>query len=137
MVMVAGLAFASCSDDDDEKTTGNVDYSAVISGSWWTEIDDEESCELIIDFRGQGNIYFTDLINQDEGVTAKGTYTLSGNLIFATYSNVSVYTESGSSTFNGFTDGKKKTMTYTIISCNDGIMVLQTSDGKTLKFEKM
>ncbi len=136
MMAVAGLAFTSCSEDDDEEATENVDYSTVISGSWYVDIDDEESCELIIDFKGQGNIYFTDLINQDEGVTAKGTYTLSGNQIFAIYNDVSVYTERGSSTFNGFTDGKKKTMTYTIVSCNDRKMVLKTSDGNTLNFEK-
>lgn len=121
---------------DDGEITPSEDYSSIISGRWNVDIDGEESCELIIDFQGKGKIFFSDLINQDEGVTAKGTYTLSGNKITAVYNNVSVYTESGSTTFSGFTDGVTKTVTYTIVSCNEVKMVLKDSNGKTLNYKK-
>lgn len=39
-------------------------------------------------------------------------------------------------TFNGFTNGKNKTTSYTIVSCTGKIMALKTSDGKRLKSEK-
>lgn len=136
MAAIMSVGFVSCSSDDDDGSSTIEDYSKFISGTWHADIDDAESCELIIDFQGKGGIFFSDLINQDEGVTAKGSYILKDNKITAVYNNVSVYTESGTKTFNGFTDGVTKMETYTITSCNRSKMVLKDSNGTMLTYKK-
>lgn len=133
------FGFASCGDDDDDEPTPvETDYSSVIPGHWRnTGVSDDIEETLSINYKGAGTICFYDLVEADWGIMAFGTYTLSGNKLSASYTDVSV-TDSNykSTTYHGFTDGKSKTVTYTIQSCDGKKLVMKDDSGKTLNYEK-
>lgn len=130
-----GLGMTGCSKDDDNSAT--TDYAALIRGHWSAVISDTELETISIDSQGSGSIVFYDLIHNDWGIMARGTYTLSGNTISATYSRVQVSDENyNSTTWHGFTDGKTMTVEYTIVSCDGKKLVLKKDNGETRDFEK-
>ena len=132
-VLIWGIT--SCSKDDDNSTT--TDYSVVISGHWAADISDTERETLSINSKGVGSIIFNDLVDNDWGIMAHGTYTLSANTITATYNRVSVEDKDYKpTTWHGFTDGKTITVKYTIVSCDGMDLVIKKEDGETCRYEK-
>lgn len=137
------FGFASCGDDDDDNANpvGN-DYSSVIPGHWAnTDVDDDlYTVTLSINYKGAGTICFYDLINTDDdqyGVMAFGNYTLSGSKLTATYNDVQCKDLDWKPyTYHGFSDGKSKTVVYTIQSCDGNKLVMKDDSGKTLNYEK-
>lgn len=137
------FGFASCGDDDDDEPTPvETNYSSVIPGHWAnTDVNAEDyTVTLSINYKGAGTICFYDLINTDDdqyGVMAFGNYTLSGNKLTATYNNVQCKDANWKSyTYHGFSDGKSKTVVYTIQSCDGKKLVMKDDSGKTLNYEK-
>lgn len=136
------LGFACCGDDDDDnklkEEIEQTDYSKLIPGHWQNIASTSSISEtLSINYNGVGTICLYDLVDNDWGVTARGTYTLNGSNLTATYTNVSVIdSDYEPTTYHGFTDGKSKTVKYTIESCDGKKMVLKDESGKTLTYEK-
>lgn len=141
------FGFTSCGDDDDDAPTpveqpDNTDYSKVIPGHWAnTDVNENDyTVTLSINYKGVGTICFYDLINTDDdqyGVMAFGNYTLSGNKLTATYNDVQCKDANWNSyTYHGFSDGKSKTLVYTIQSCDGKKLVMKDESGKTLNYEK-
>uniref|UniRef100_UPI004026FC23 hypothetical protein n=1 Tax=Candidatus Cryptobacteroides bacterium TaxID=3085639 RepID=UPI004026FC23 len=133
--LVLGLGMAGCSKDDDN--SAKTDYADLIRGHWSSVISDSEKETISIDSQGAGSILFYDLIHNDWGIMARGTYTLNGNTISATYDRVQVNDENyNSTTWHGFTNGKAQTVEYTIVSCDGKKLVLKKDNGETRDFEK-
>ncbi len=137
------FGFTSCDDDDDDEPTPvETDYSSVIPGHWANSDvnEDDYTVTLSINYKGAGTICFYDLINTDDdqyGVMAFGNYTLSGNKLTATYNDVQCKDANWNSyTYHGFSDGKSKTVVYTIQSCDGKKLVMKDDSGKTLNYEK-
>ena len=139
------FGFASCGDDENEPTPAPVedaditDFSKVIPGHWASTdvVGDDYLIELSIDYKGAGTISFYDMDGDGAGVMAFGTYSLSGNKLSASYTDVTVEEEDYNPTsYHGFTDGKSKTVVYTIQSCDGKKLVLKDESGKTLNYVK-
>lgn len=134
------FGFASCGDDDDddEPTPVEVNYASVIPGHWEnTGLAGNLSETIGINYKGTGTIALEDLVENDWGVMAFGTYTLNGDKLTASYTDVTVYDSNyNAGTYHGFTDGKSKTVTYTIQSCDGKKLVLKDESGKTQTYEK-
>lgn len=135
------LGFSSCGDDDETVTTVDTDFSKLIRGHWAnTDVDEDYYyVSLSIDYKGSGTISFYDLINDDDqyGVMAFGTYTLNGNKLTAIYNDVDCKDANYKSfTYHGFSDGKSRTIVYTIQSCDGNKLVLTDESGKNANYEK-
>ena len=134
------FGFASCDDDndDDEPAPVEVNYASLIPGHWAnTGLASNLSETISFNYKGAGTICFYDLVENDWGATAFGTYTLNGNKITASYNQVTVYDSNyKSGTYHGFTDGKSKTVTYTIQSCDGKELVLKDESGKMQTYKK-
>lgn len=141
------FGFTSCGGDDDDDPTpveqpDNTDYSKVIPGHWAnTDVNENDyTVTLSINYKGAGTICFYDLVNTADdqyGVMAYGKYTLSGNKLTANYTDVECKDANWKSyTYHGFSDGKSKTVVYTIQSCNGKKLVMKDESGKTLHYEK-
>ena len=129
------LGFASCSSDDDEEPTpAKPGYANLISGHWANASNTET---MSINYDGAGTIFYA-LDQNDWSILAEGTYTLNEDKLSATYKDVFVMGPSFNSgnTYQGFTDGKSKSVTYTIQSCDGKKLVMKDDSGKTLNYEK-
>ncbi len=137
MATIMCLGVVGCSDDDDNNTGGTINYSTLLPGHWEnTNTSDDIYETLGINYKGAGTISFYNLVDQEYGVMAYGTYTLNSNKIVAVYNDVKVETENGSTTYMNFTNGKSKTVTYTIVSCDGKKLVLKDDSGRTLNYQK-
>ncbi len=142
-LMILSLGLASCDKDEedtnlpeDNRPNETVDYSKKIAGHWANiNVADDVMETLSFDNRN-GETSFFDLIDQEFGVMAFGTYTLNADKITSVYTRISVYTETGSSTYHGFTEGQTKKVVYTIQSCDGKKLSLKTESGQTLTYEK-
>ena len=121
----------------------NNNYETMLKGGWvmYSSTYEDLSMNIIFDHRDvKGKICFI-YWNNFSGVIAEGDYTISGNTVTATYTNVSfddvdlspwVYGHT-----YGFVDGQTKTVTYTIQSCTSDHLVLKESVyGDTLDMER-
>ena len=146
MLLVASAlsyGFASCGDDDEDEVlqptpVEATDYSNLIPGHWEsTTLVDGSSPSISFNNKGKGTIAYYDLVDDDWGIMAYGTYTLSDDKITASYTEVSVRNEDFEPfTFHGFTDGKSKTVKYTIVSCDGKKLTLKDDSGKSINYEK-
>lgn len=122
---------------------GGTNYETMLPGGWnmHSPTYDELYMNIIFDYDDvKGKIFF-EYSNNFSGVMAFGDYTISGNIVTATYTNVSfsdfdivpwVYGHT-----YGFVDGQTKTVTYTIQSCTSNNLVLKESVyGDTLELER-
>ena len=136
-VMCFGItACESNVDNGNNNNKETIDYSSLISGHWANQDVEWPITETIgINYKGAGTIACHDLIYQEYGAMANGTYELNNNTIVATYNDVSVDLEDGGNSYHGFTDGKTCTVTYTIVSC-DGEKMELSVNGKTSSYEK-
>ena len=127
--------FVSCDSDPDSV---ELDYTKVIPGHWANTASADDVLEtLSINYKGAGTIAYCDLVDQDWGVMAYGTYILSGGMLTATYTDVTVYDSNYEhSTYHGFTHGKTKTVKSTIVSCDGKKLMLKDENGKTHTYEK-
>lgn len=133
-----GLVSVSCGNDNNELSPDGVDYALLIPGHWAdTNASEDDWVTMSIDSKGKGSIYYNDLRYADWGVAASGAYILDGNKLTAKYTNVRVEDENyNPTTYHGFTDGKSKTVVYTILSCDGYNLVLKDDSGKTAYYEK-
>lgn len=121
---------------------GSTNYDEKILGGWSCDLNLSGNNFVYITYyfdRNQpGKLDYQYSINNEYGIHAKGTYTVSGTTITATYNNVSVHDVNWNpTTINGFTDGQSKTVTYTIQSCTDNMLVMiESIEGKTLTLER-
>ena len=133
------FGFTSCGDDDNDSPSVT-DYSKVIPGHWENiDVSDDYLVTLSINYKGEGTICFYDLINTDDqyGVMAYGLYTLVGNELTANYLDVDCKDANWEPfTYHGFSDGKSKTVVYTIQSCDGQKLVMKDESGKTLNYGK-
>ena len=140
IVSVLCCGFVSCSDDDsnDDNNPTEINYASVIPGHWEnTGVADDITETLSINYKGTGTIAFYDLVDNDWGIMAYGTYTLSENKLIVSYTDVTVLDSNyKATTYHGFTDGMNKTINYTIQSCDGKKLVLKDDSGKTLNYEK-
>lgn len=129
--LMLSLGVTACNDED--INSSSADYSDLIPGSsWYVDVTDSEQETLDFDYKGSGTVCFYDLVDNDWGIMAFGAYELNDNIITATYDDVSVVDEDYKSTsWHGFTDGKSKTVKYTIISCDGEKLVLKNGNGDT------
>ncbi len=123
---------------DDDVTT---DYSKYLPGQWeyYSELPDETLIwiSLHFDYKGAGTIAFYDEVDQDWGISAYGTYTLKDNTISAYYDKVTVEDENYNHvTYHGFTHGKSKNVTYTILSCDGKKLSIKDNSGNMFNLEK-
>ena len=103
------------------------------------DVSDDYLVTLSINYKGEGTICFYDLINTDDqyGVMAYGLYTLVGNELTANYLDVDCKDANWEPfTYHGFSDGKSKTVVYTIQSCDGQKLVMKDESGKTLNYVK-
>ena len=133
------LGFVNCSDKNDNdpidpERQPEVDYSKTIPGHWANTV----SAETIgINYNGVGTIALQYMADNDWSVSAYGTYTLSGSILTANYTRVEVLDANWNpTTFYGFTDGKSRTVKYTIVSCDGKKLAIKDESGKTLNYEK-
>ena len=140
MALALCFGFASCGDDDDEpdSTPAATDFTNFLPGHWANaNVASNVTETLSFNYNGEGTIMFYDLVDNDWGVVASGTYTLSGSKLTASYNKVEVTDEDyNSATYHGFTDGKSKKVTYTIQSCDGKKLVMTDNSGKSLSYEK-
>ena len=143
LFVASALCFTSCSkNDDDEYTSDETNYSSIIPGHWINTVGntDDYIVTLSINYNGAGTIMFYDLINTDDdqyGVMASGNYTLNGSKLTATYDDVQCKDSNWKSfTYHGFSDGKTKTVVYTIQSYDGNKLVMNDNSGNTFVFEK-
>lgn len=110
----------------DSNADANVDYSKLIIGHWFKEAtNDNNLVELSIGAKGSNSASYYDLIDQDWGVMAFGTFELNGNKLKLMFNDVSVTDEDHDpSSRNGFTNKKSKTVNYTILSCDGETLVM-------------
>lgn len=110
------------------------DLSRVIPGHWRNVASGET---IGINYNGSGTIALQDLVDNDWGVTAYGTYTLSGSLLTANYTRVEVLDVNWNpTTYHGFTDGRSKVVKYTIVSCDGSKLVMKNESGVISTYNK-
>lgn len=138
------IGVCGCSSDDDENVVSSVpsetDYAKSLSGHWMNVEGQDNFMETMsFNAKSTGSIayeYTYDTDDDQYGVLASGTYTVNGTSLVMSFNNVSVYTETGSDSYRGFTHKKNRTVTYTIQSCSGKNLVLKDNSGNTLKMEK-
>lgn len=141
MMVVVSTSLTSCGDDEEEAQTEeptDANYSSLLPGFWGNTDEDEDLTGETFAFDSEGNIsyQYEYYPNDDEyEIIASGTYTVNGTVLTAKYTTVYVYTSTGAKTYNGFTKGTSRTVTYTIISCDGKTLVIKNGS-KTLTFEK-
>lgn len=145
-LMALPLGFGSCSDDDDDDNntgggTGGGETTEInLAGHWYLDTNDDDlSASLSFDQGGNGKIVYeySYYPGDDEfEIIASGTYTASQSSITANYSDVNVYTSTGSESYRGFRDGQAVRMAYTIVSNNGNVLTLRDNTGSTVRFEK-
>ena len=145
LFVASALCFTSCSkNDDDEYTSDVTNYSSIIPGLWINTVGNTEDniVSLHINHNGVGTIFFYDMINTDDGqygVMASGNYSLNGSKLTATYDDVQFQGKVSnwkSDTYHGFSNGKTKTVVYTIQSYDGNKLVMNDNSGNTFVFEK-
>jgi len=128
LLLGSALVFicVSCNKTD-SNANANVDYSKAIIGHWTKDAtDDNNLVELSIGAKNDNSASYYDLIDQDWGVMAFGTFVLNGNKLNLTFNDVSVTDENyNPSSRNGFTNKKDRTINYTIVSCDEKKLVMQ------------
>ncbi len=124
----------------------NTDYAALLHSSVWSgpapsdPSNEELYVEFVFDRPENGNMNFVYGTNFTM-LLAKGTYTISGNVITTTYTYVELSQDSYypwvyGHTY-GFVEGQNKTVTYTIQSCtSDKLIVKESSMGDTFTMTK-
>lgn len=149
LLIVSALCFSlvSCGDDDNDASKSSnsapieVDYSTIILGHW-ANISLSSNLEQLLSFGAKSNnsISLEDLVNDGDsqwGVLASGTFTLTGNVIKANYNDVTVFDSNyNPGTYHGFTDGKLRSVTYTIQSCDGKKLVIKDDGGSISTYEK-
>lgn len=107
-------------------SAASVDYSKLIIGHWIKDAtDDNNLVELSIGAKSPNSTSYYDLIDQDWGVMAFGTFELNGNKLNLTFNDVKVTDEDyNPSSRNGFTNKKAKAVSYTIVSCDGEKLVM-------------
>lgn len=134
-VLVCAM-LAACGNDKDEPDNSN-DFSAVLPGHWENVGTSDNVWETISVNRGSGTIAYEYTIDSEWGIMATGTYTLNGDKLVASYTDVSVRDEDWNATsLQGFTHGQSRKVTYTIVSCDGSNMMLKDGDGQTKNFHK-
>lgn len=118
------------------------DYSKYLPGQWEYNSEMSDGTPIWVSFHfdknGAGTIAFYDEVDQDWGTTAYGTYTIKDNTITANYSNVTVEDENyNHTTYHGFTHGKAKKVTYTILSCDAKTLNMKDDSGRTFNLGKI
>lgn len=112
-------------------------YSDLLSGHW--SYDDGTLREIFsFGSKDEGSIvyeYSNYPGSNEYEIIASGTYVVTGNILTARYTNVRVYTSYGSESYNGFTEGQNKTVSYTLVSCDGSYLILKEG-GRTLTVEK-
>ena len=112
-------------------------FSHLLQGHW--SYDDGTLRETFsFGSKGEGSIvyeYSNYPGNNEYEIIASGTYVVTGYILTAKYTNVRVYTSYGSESYNGFTEGQNKTVSYTLVSCDGSRLVLKEGD-RTLTVEK-
>ena len=131
-------------DDNGGNNNGgsNTDYAALLYSSVWSGTAPSNASlyvQFVFDKPDDGNMNFT-YGNNDDSMLAKGTYTVSGNVITTTYTNVQLLLCNPSWTYGhtyGFVEGQSKTVTYTIQSCTaDKLVVKESAMGDTFTMTK-
>ncbi len=152
MPLFCALCFSniSCGGDEDNptKTQNDVDYSIVLPGHWKCDFGEWEKVTLSFDYNGKGTILYellyTNYNNESWEIYSTGTYTLLDNkYLDINYSNVNVVycdenlniTEEDMS-YNGYTTGKPKSMSYNIESFDGKYLILTDNNGRNYSFEK-
>lgn len=128
--------------DDEDGYSPDEDYAVLVIGSWKCERSAGQYQDYqTITLAGNGKIGYEWLYydgTDDFDILCDGTYTVTGNNLKIVYNEVMVEDmatfKSGS--FKGFTDGKSKNVTYTILACSSDILYLKDSDNTTMKFER-
>lgn len=121
---------------------GSINYDEKILGGWSCELSLNGNNFVYVTYyfnRNQpGKLNYQYGINNEYGIIADGTYSISGTTITATYNSVNVHDINWNpTTINGFTDGQSITVTYTIQSCTDNVLVMiESVEGKTLTLER-
>ena len=144
------FSFISCGDDDDKNDyqTDGIDYSTILPGHWKCDFGEWEKVTLSFDYNGKGTILYellyTNYNNESWEIYSTGTYTLLDNkYLDINYSNVNVVycdenyniTEEDMS-YNGYTTGKPKSMSYNIESFDGKYLILTDNNGRNYSFEK-
>ena len=133
-----GLNVRAVINDTGNSTTPdvNADYSQLIPGFWAnTAVPDKDEI-LRIDNPNLSTIYYS-YYQSGTQVGANGTYSLSGNILTANYTNVQAYdTKLNPTTLKGFTHEQPRTVKYSIIFCDGHALVLKDENGETFNYEK-
>lgn len=125
----------------------NTDYAALIHKGCWSMSSPTyatTSISLCFDYHNQDgtiNFFYGGQVLDADALSANGTYTVSGNVITAKYTDVKVIIGTGTSWHYGhtygFVNGQSKTVTYTIQSCTANKLVLKENAlGETLTLTK-
>lgn len=106
--------------DKSGTSNNSTDYSKVIVGHWFnTGTADNNLVELSLGAKNPNSASYYDLIDQDWGVMAFGTFELNGNKLTIVFDDVQVTDENRKKTSrNGFTDSVSRTVSYTILGCD-------------------
>lgn len=140
--LISMLCVYSCNKDDSSAGTDSPqkDYSQLILGHWWNiDIDTPHNVTktLAVGSRSANSLVYYDVVDNDWGVTARGTFQLNGSALKAIYDNVSVNDEHyESSSRNGFVDGEAKIINYTINSCDGKKLVMTDDENNKTTWEK-
>lgn len=137
-LMAVTMGFCGCSSDD-ENTGSSLTYED-LEGHWYLETsNDDLSVALTFNKGGNGKVIYqySYYPGDDEyEITASGFYSVDGSSLTANYSEVDVYTSTGCTTYDGFTDGQPKSVTYTVVSFDGDAITLRDVNGTTIRFEK-
>lgn len=141
LLMAVCLMGCTKSNDDNNGNGGNnngggggntTDYAALISSSIWSGDAPENEdlrVQFVFDKPEKGNLNFS-YGNNEDGLVANGSYSISGNVMTVTYTDVRFLLCSESWPFGhsyGFVEGQNKTVTYTFLSCTEKEMVVKES----------
>lgn len=139
----AALSIGVCSCGDNDSSSGKpepTDYALLLPGHWSNvSCDDDTSETLSFNAKGSGSIAYeySSYPGDDEyEIIARGTCALNGNTLTASYTQVSVYTSTGSKSHGGFTDDTAATVVYTIESCDGRKLTIRSGSGPVMNFEK-
>lgn len=139
LLLGSALVFCGIScNKTDSGSNASGDYSKLIVGNWFKDaVADNNLVELSLGTSESNSAVYYDLINQDWGVMAYGTFTLNGNKLTIVFDDVEVTDEEYEpSSRNGFTDDKSKIVNYTITSCDGEKLVMQDEANKISTWTK-
>lgn len=150
--MLMAVCLVGCTKPDDDNNGGNngggnnggtevTDYHALIHDSGWDGVAPANSnlfVEFLFDYDdwtceySEGKIIFLYGKDGDGGavLVAKGTYSVSGNVFTANYTDIEIIEHDATWTYGhtyGLTPGQSKTLNYTIQSCTESTMQVKES----------